>query len=515
MSYRRAGISLHSVAPDLIPQDAPEGVWNTCSNVLFRNGESVRVPGDTPTLAGASLTPRACVFMTGNAGKGYWLYATDDGIFAHDGTTEFDVTPAGWAQIHDDRTVWTACVLNGIGYINASDRDPVYWNGDPATLCQPLPDWPAGGRCLALRAHKSFLFAIGMISEGGQRVRWSDAAEVGTVPQFWTPAADNFAGFQDLSPLDSPCVDGLTLRDAFLVYKQESVWSFDFIGGLQVFSIRKVFAEVGMAATNCGTRGIDDVHLFVADEGDVMLTDGVTVRSVLDGRAQRGFYADFSANQTRVFSTITLAREKVAFVIYPSAGSTYGNTALIYDFTSSDIGFRDMPDVTCAAAGGVLTDISAVGLDWDSDGGSWDSDTSAWLGQTPTQSLDDVIIGSASGFAVVSDGETSDFLTGPVNASLSKSGLSMGDAQTRKLVARLWPKVTGRTGDTLQFRVGGQEITGGPITLSPPVTFTIGQDESIDTFVQGRFMSIEVTSSGGGVWRMGSLDIEYRGLGGW
>ncbi len=512
MSYQRETLQLHSVAPDLIPQDAPLEAWNDAANVFFRNGESYRALGDAPTLPNAQADARTAVYVE-VAGQGFWVYATNLGIFAHDGAVEFDITPAaGWTGA--DAATFTSCVLNGIAYINASDRDPVYWGGAPLEGCEPLPDWPSNGRCLALRAHKNFLFGIGFISEGDQRVRWSDAAEAGTVPQSWTPAPDNFAGFVDLAPLSAACLEGASLRDSFVVYKNESVWSFDFVGGNAVFRVRKIFAEHGIVNTNALTRGIDDVHLFVGSEGDVFITDGVQVRSVLDGRAQRAFYAAFVQNKNGLFAAATLAREKVGLVCYPANGSTRINQALVFDFITQDIGFRDMPDILCAAEGGKLSDGSQSNV-WDGDPQSWDDDGTPWPFEVSVVTLDDVLVAGAFGFAVVSDPEAEDFIGGEVFARVEKSGLAFGDAQVRKMVSRIWPKITGRDGDQLEIRLGGQEITGGPVALQPPVMFTIGQDYPIDTFVQGRFLSMEITSQGGAPWRMGTMDLEFKEVGGW
>lgn len=510
MSFQRASIDLHSLAPDRIPQDAPSDMWSTGNNILFRNGETIRAPGDTPTLP-SDKVPLTMVYLT-VASVGFWVYCTNDGVYAHDGTAEYDITPAaGWTGA--ETAIFSSCVLNGIPYVNASDRDPVYWPLDVLAPCVALPDWPLNGRCVTLRAHKNFLFAVGFLSEGDQRVRWSDAAPAGEVPAWWTPAADNLAGFVDIAPLSAPCYDGMTLRDSFFVFKQESIWSIDFVGGNSVFQFRKVFAEHGLAAPNAVTRGIDDVLLFVGN-GSIYLTDGVKVIDVLDGKAQRMFYADYSANVNSVYSATTLERAKAGFIIYPKAGDVYGTRAFVYDFASGDIGFRDMPNVRCAGQGSNLLDVGTSNL-WDGDPGEWQDDVTTWPQEVVAQSIDDVLIGGSFGFALISDGEANDFIDGPVSAIVERAGISFGDAQQRKMINRIWPKVIGRTGDTLTFRVGGQEITGGPVNLGPPVTFTIGQSDSIDTMVQGRFLSMEITSDGGAPWRMGSIDIEFRGVGGW
>ena len=239
MSHQRMPVKLQGMMPDVIAEDVPANYWNRVNNVLFKNGETVRIAQDFPTLPGATTTPRVCVFNNFQLGR-YWVYANENGIWAHDGTAETEITPdTGWTGAFDPDVYWTATILGGIVYINASDRDPVFWGGDTANKAAPLPDWPSGERCNALRAHKAFLFAIGIDKNLGQRVRWSDAAEPGTVPQHWTPAADNLAGFVDLAPTSAPAFDGAPMRDSFIVYKTESLWSFDFIGGNDVFAARK------------------------------------------------------------------------------------------------------------------------------------------------------------------------------------------------------------------------------------------------------------------------------------
>jgi hypothetical protein len=506
--YQRETFKFNSIAPDLIPQDAPAEVWNSGVNVAFHNGETRRVPGDLPTLPGAQLNPRAMIY----SGR-YWVYCTNTGIYAHDGAVEYDITPAGgWTG--DEFALFTACGLSGIVYINASDRDPVYWAGDILSPCALLPDWPADGRCNALRAHKSFLFAIGFISEGGQRVRWSSAVEPGGVPQFWTPAPDNLAGSLDLNPLFSPALDGVTLRDSFLIYKGESIWTFDFVGGNAVFQARKLFAEAGLVNVNAVCAGVDDRHIFVGSDGDVYQTDGVQVVSILDGRAGRTFYEDFTENKAGLYSAVTLARQKQALIAYPQAGETLGTRGLIFDFTSNAIGFRDMPNVTCAGEGALLSDVSSINS-WDGDPEAWDTDPSRWTFAVPAASLDDVIVGGGTGFACITDANTKDFLGGEVVASVEKGGIAFGDPQRRKLVKAIWPKFDGAEGDVIIFRLGGQEITGGAITLSAPVPFVIGQNGPVETFAQGRYLFMQIESTGGSPWALGSMDIVYRQTGAW
>ncbi len=513
MTYQRSTLTLHSTAPDKIPQDAPKDAWNSVNNIFFRNGETLRARGDKPTLPGATEDAQTLVYVTIANDAGYWVYATNTGVYAHDGASEYDITPAaGWTG--SETAVFTSCVLNGIAYVHATDRDPFYWDGGIASPCKPLPDWPVDGRCKALRPFKNFMFAIGMTSDpgSGQRVRWSDAASAGTVPGEWTPSASNLAGFVDLAPLSSPALEGSALRDSFLIYKGESIWQLDFVGGNDVFQVRQFSAEHGISNTNALTRGIDDVHVFISSEGDMMLTNGVDTTSILDGRAQNTFYKDFSQNRDAKFACATLARQKAVALGYPKAGSTKIDRAVIFDLSTGDIGIRELPDINCMASGSALADPGDANQ-WDGDPQAWDADLTVWTEEIQLATLDDVISGGAFGFSLLTDGETNDFLSGPVQAMAVKEGLSFGDPQAKKVVGRIWPKLSGENGTEVTFRLGAQDITGGPISLIPPVIYTIGQANPLDVLINARFLYMEVTSNGGAPWRLGSIDIEHKPAG--
>ena len=272
-----------------------------------------------------------------------------------------------------------------------------------------------------MRSHKNFLFACGL-ADAVQRVRWSDAAESGTIPQSWDATAENLAGSVDLAPSFSEIREARTLRDDFLVYKGESIWRLTFIGGNAVFRAAVQFSEAGIAAPNCLTTGPNDEHLFVGSEGDLQLTDGVNIRPVLDGKAQRAFYDDFSANAERVFAAVSLDRENLGFIAYPRTGSSVPNYAVMFDFQSGAVGFRDMPDTLTAAEGSKLSSVGTQNT-WDGDSQGWDLDGSSWNRVISAASVDDALIGGQKGFASISDIDNDDFLGGPVQAR----GRQVGD----------------------------------------------------------------------------------------
>lgn len=511
-SYTRETLELHGSAPDLIPADAPAVVWNQTNNIYFKDGETRRVAGDFPTMGTPLTEPRTICFYTAANGTPYWVYAGAGGIFVTDGVLHTNITPAsGWTP--EATGIYTSFSFNGFVVINCSSEVPVYWNGNPASICLPLPGWPAAWRCLAMRPHKWFLMAIGRLDAGGfQRVNWSDAAEAGVMPDEWNPTASNMAGFVDILPSHSPCIDGITLRDSFLVFKGQSVSTLDFVGGNDVFRARRLFNGIGLAGVNGITEGPSDQCLFLGSDGDWYKTDGVSHVSVVEGLAQRTLYAEMEEDVIGSLASVTLTRENISWLFYPSKGSATADRAICYSWQTQEVGFRDAPLVRCAAAGRLLSDATLKN-NWDNAGGNWNNDPNVWNFTLSGATGEDVVAGCVGPKLVAF--ENPDIGAPPLPAYAFKSGLSFGDAQTRKLAKALWPKLRGTIGDTLMIRFGGQDTPNGPITWANAQPFVIGGGSPVEGFVEGRYLAIEVVADAGLPWALTSIDVEFRGVGQW
>lgn len=507
----RETLTLRGAFPDLMPADAPLEAWNRVDNLYFDNGDTRRVVGNTPVFgASPGGEALALVFYSNAAGEHYWLHATASGIWIVDAAGFTDISPAsGWGP--SASSVITLEVFNGAVIINDSVSGPFYWSGDPGDPAAVLPGWPGGWRCMAMRSFRGFLFAIGRLDMGGiQRVSWSDAAEAGTLPGAWEPAADNFAGFVDLLPASSPCIDGFSLRDDFLVFKGESVHAFTFIGGNDVFAVRKRWSDVGIAGVSGWCRGPNERALFFGSDGDIYRTDGLNYASILDGMCQRSYYAESDPDQLRRVRAATLYRIGVSILAFPTQGAARADRALLFNWATGEIGWRDMPAISALASGRYLQ--AAADNTWNGDAEQWRRDGAPWDFELAAATGDDVIGASVAGFWLMSGTNAA---TVVLDAYAEKQAIAFGDAQTRKLVSRVWPKFVGDEGDVINIRVGGQETAGGAIEWSDPLDFVIGQGLPIDVLVEGRFMALQLTAQGGAPWRLGTIDVEFKGAGLW
>jgi len=86
-----------------------------------------------------------------------------------------------------------------------------------------------------MRSHKQFLFALGL-NEGGtiipDGVRWSSPADITGIPETWDELdTTNFAGITTLGGDGGNIIDGVSLRDSFVVYRESGITVFDYVGG--------------------------------------------------------------------------------------------------------------------------------------------------------------------------------------------------------------------------------------------------------------------------------------------
>ena len=179
-------------------------------------------------------------------------------------------------------------MLNGIAFLNNPNDVPQAWTPSASNNFDALSNWDANHTCRALRPYKNFLIALDVTKTATRYphlVMWSDAADPGLVPGSWVPSATNRAGEYPLSETDDFVVDGLSLRDTFVVYKQESCWGMQLIGGDNVFRFYRMFDNVGVLGAHCAIEFKRGQHAVFAPD-DIVIHDGVTARSIVDNRVK-------------------------------------------------------------------------------------------------------------------------------------------------------------------------------------------------------------------------------------
>lgn len=499
------------VIKDLSVHDLPLGAWTDASNIRFLDGSAYQFLGhgeayNTPSEAPQYLMP----ILVG--GVRYWLYATAGKVFV--------VTNASGAAVHTDIThatpragivnAWTGCVFGGIPILNTGDTSkvPMYWDQNLAHKFLDLPAWPAGTYCKSLRTFKNSLVALGITKAGASlpyMVKWSSIADPGALPATWNPAdATKEAGENDLAEGQDPIIDGLQLRDSFMIYKESSIWRMDFIGGDYVYRFLKVLGTSGALNRNCIVEA-DGYHVVLTGS-DVIIHDGQSPTSILDKQSRRYLFQSIdTAAKDRCFLFKNPFLNEV-FICYPSIGATSCDRAMVWNSKDRTVSFRTLPNLNHANFGAV---DSSLGGSWAQDSDPWDSDLTAWNGPDFTPDTARVVMGSADTKIFMLDASASFNGAAPVSY-LERRGLSFDDAEHLKLVRSIRPRITGNVGETVVIQVGGSDDPYAEPTYDATMTHVIGTTVSNDCMVTWRYVAIRFESGTALQWRLDSYDVDIQ-----
>lgn len=501
---------------DLPPHQVPPEAWTGGVNVHCRDGIPERIlgyadifgdPGQPPIWLLPVLTPAIA----------WWIYGTgpaalDQGLWVTDGTAHSDITPVGGIDYSTKQNPFTGTVFNGVPVINWGVNDPpVFWDLNAGNPAQTLPGWPANTTVEAMRGFKNYLIGMNVTDTGNtieDTIIWSDSADPGTLPNEWIPAPANDAGFLALAAEPGPIVDGVTLRNQFLLFKNNSTWSLDFIGGTFIFALRNLFKTTGVISRNCAAEFQGRVVCFA--DGDITITDGHSTDSIIDRRMRRYIFSQISSTNFRNSFVAHYAGRREMWFCFPTANNEYADQAAVWDYEQNKWTIRELFETPYAVAG-VVPETGSIS--WDSDPDSWDSDSTVWNEANFNPVLDNLVLADPdTGFTAADQGQ--DFADGAlITGRFERDSLDFGTPLEVKTIRSVWLQITGVTGDIIECRVGGQMDIDDPISWSAVVQFEIGVDRKIDVFATGRFLSFTFQSQGGSAWKHSGFQPEFGTVG--
>lgn len=500
----------YGVNRDLSTHELPSNVWTDAVNIRFIDGMASSVGGNLNLYTVTPITPFH-VLPVDVSGVRTWLYAGEQKMYTiANGGVHTNITRQT-ASIDVNYTAtrnsWTSSVLGGIPILNNGYDVPQMW---PLTgLASDLTNWPATNRAVAVRTYKNSLIALN-ITKGSTKypymVKWSHPAQAGTVPVTWDIAdATKDAGEFDLSEGYDAIVDGLPLRDSFIIYKQASIWRMDYTGGIYVYRFQKIVSNQGALTRNCVAE-VDGKH-FVFSNSDCIIHDGQTAVSVLDKVTRRDLFTQINPDYVeRCFVFVNRLYNEV-FACFPALGATICNKALVWNYVDKTVSFRDLSTVNHADNGPVDTSANNT---WATITGTWASIVRKWGSQYPTLNRSLSVLATDGSYLVMLDGVN---LPSSI-PSLERRGLSLGEPESIKLVRSIRPRIYGTSG-VVSVYVGSSITPYADPTYAAPVSFNIGSTVSIDVMVTGRYIAVKFTAARAVVWRLDSYDIDVQKVGSW
>jgi hypothetical protein len=315
-----------------------------------------------------------------------------------------------------------------------------------------------------------------------------------------------------LPDVDSGIIlDALQLQGRFYVYKENGVWRFRNVGGRFIFDEDAIFETIGLLATRCvAVTGDGQRHIFASND-DIYLHDGNRATPVLPLKVKRYLYNQIDVSSYKnSFMFVNSIRDE-AYFCYPSQGNTIPTRAVIINYKTGAVTESDIDGIQYATIGTIQTSDTDT---WASATGTWDTDNSPWSVSNRRKLL--LVKPTASKFLQLDLGAQRDGVdfTGLVQRTSlgvigrKRTGEWIEDFEVRKLVHRVWPKMSG---GPVSIRLGGQDIPNGPVRWSAAQTFNPSTQKYCDIQAEGAAIAIEI--SGAVDWQLDGYKLDMVTLG--
>lgn len=340
-----AGFGRNGFIQDVAEYDAPPESFSEVRNARFNSIGAVAFSGHKSVLSPAPINP-LWLRVFPPVDRPLWVYANQSRVYAFDdGHIDITRLSGPYAGLASER--WQGEVLNGVGIFNNTVDIPQMWTSFSASVpLQDLTNWPTTLRCKFLRPHKYYLIAGYLIDSGNERpfrVRWSHPADPGTVPASWAindPTVDS--GEFDIAETDDYVVDGWTLGEAFMVYKQKNAYLMYPTGDQKIFGQRLVIPGRGALTRDC-IRPIPGGH-FVAGLDDLYVHSGQkgSEQSVVEAKLRNWIFNQIDASNFFNCFCVEYKRLNEIWFCFPEAGETYATIAVVFNTLTGGIGVRDL-----------------------------------------------------------------------------------------------------------------------------------------------------------------------------
>jgi len=515
-----------SVVEDIPAAEVPPEFWTQVTNFYMRLGYAQRIGGISQFFL--NWTDEALnLSNVFSATLNFWTVMGKSTIQVIDqGGNVDDITPAVYVgPILPAET--TTAIINGFPVFNFRQNPPAFWDLNTSNIAAPLPGWPANTTCRSIRTFQNFLFALNLTEAGNEfptKLRWSNAAEPGTVPQEWTASPTNNAGDASLADTAGGIVDAAALRGSFVIYKQHATYIATFVGGSFVFNFRKFLTTSGIMARNCVVEALGQ-HVVMTD-GDVILHDGQNVKSLVDEKLRRFIFLQIDPVNFVNSFVFNYRAAKEVWICFPTQGFVEPNVAVVWDYAHDELSTRQLSETWSNAQSGLVL-ATTQALDWDTQVDTWNASAGSWNRAQFTGAFERVLAAVAVSVDVgdnVEDGlsrllfvdDTSTLRDdSPVVGIIRRESLDLGTPEAVKYVRRVWPRIDGSTGTTIRIRVGVQDEPTEGISWSPFQNFRINEDDFLNFDASGRYISLsfEDDSQPGAnpnpLWGIHGFDLEY------
>ena len=529
------------VNTDWSPFDLPPTAWTMAQNVRFMDNRIKRGPVfSTVGNLTTNTSPRGFrAYRLLNGSFDFLLLNKDGTIVSWKCSTpsgtpvESDLTVSGWTT-DSPKLAYTTELFNDVMYVNRSDRVPWAKRSADNTFSS-LANWNSEWRCESLRSFAGVLVAINITKNGvsyPSMVKTSDFTIAGTVPGTWVADTTNSATENLLTDLNSPLVDGMSLRDRFILYAGHEVWAMESRGDSLMFNYKRLFYDRGLISQNCVAE-YQSIH-YVFGNDDIWQHDGYTHKSIAIGRVRDFIFQNLVRTEAHQFFVVNNPKlGEIAFCYVSNdsycnfpVGSALGypgcNRAAVYNHIYDTWTFWDLPYVVGASSGPVYTGVTyneASSMVYDSQTASYNSlfdETARYL--MTVSGTNGTTVSSAlrllEDYSVASTVGTIDTVaTAPVYLENKLMDMDEVSKELRgyKVVNQMWPEMSLDSGaPTVSFTWGSSDYPNVPVTYGSSMTYDGNTYPKLDFNSPGRYLSLKMTYSSPKNFTFSGFDIDYQ-----
>lgn len=509
----------------------PLNAWTGGNNVHFQDGYVKRSLGHITAFGTPSVIPHFLLPVT-TSSNNFWLYAGAAKVFAVDASTihtnitrQSGGTDVDYHASADSR--WTGGVLGGIPVLANPQDDPQTWDTSAASNLVSLPyvtgtsTWESlGYRCKSLRPFRNYLVALD-ITVGAERfphmVKWSHPAVPGELPTSWDPEdPTKDAGEFSLAQTNGWVLDSVPLRDATIIYKEDSIWGMQYVAGISIFRFYQIFRELGMIAINCAVEYASGKHALFG-LGDITIHDGQSMQSIVTQKVRRTIFSRIDTTNLNTCFVAKNNKTREIWFCYPTTGASVPNEAMLWNWETQAIGFRELPNTRFGETGLIFT--QDVPDTWESDTESWDSDVTKWGDRNFSVTETDLLLASDNTKLYKVAGETFDGQ--PYSSYIERTGLGIPaprsgeppDLASVKFLRAIYPHITGPDGGVVNVHIGTQTSIDGAIKWNGPYPYVINKTKHLDVRLRGTLFSVRFSTTDTVPWQLSGYELDMTVLG--
>ena len=402
-------------------------------------------------------------------------------------------------------TTFTGCARGAGGTTAAAHSD-----NDPVTITI---------LCKSMRAFRSFLVALNITTDGvnfPRVVKWSTEAATQSIPTSWNETLSTVdAGEFELADTKGDILDGLQLRDSFMIYKEDAVYSMTFVGTPFIFSFRQLSPTIGAIAKNCVAE-FDGGHAIFG-KGNFYINDGQRIKPILPMKLKEYVFQSIDGAQTnKCFVVADYGRTEILFCFTADgAASSEPNKAVVWNYITNTFTIRDIPDLAHIGYGNVGNPIRAT--TWAATTESWETITGPW---TMSYDLQDKVLlfADPSNTKLYRDNSGNKNNTTFMTSYIERSGLTMNeqgqpDHTSVKRISAIWPKMSISSDNSINVYLGTSMSTEEGITWNAPTTFNPNTQSKVSVRGTGKLYAVKFESTTDMDWELDGYAIDVKTVG--